>query len=222
VTAYESGGGWRGRVKAILSRPYPERIYHLSHLYYRLYTNLLLKPGFKSMGKSCVIRKPLMIIGPDFMELGDGVSIREGVRLEVYRVAPERKPLLRIGSHTNIEQNVHIVCHNRIEIGENVSITSNCAIVDTTHPFDNVPDEVKVGESIADDDKTVEIGDGTFLGIGSIVLPGVRIGRKAIIGAHSVVASDVPDYGVVAGVPARFLRSVVRPNQETRSSGGTA
>nr|UXE45423.1 putative acetyltransferase [uncultured bacterium] len=162
------------------------------------------------MGSSCIIRKPMMIIGPDCMELGHGISIREGARLEIYRASSDSKPLLRIGSNTNIEQNVHIVCHNYIEIGKDVSITSNCAIVDTTHPFDNISEETKVGEHVVDDRKTVQIGDGSFLGIGSIVLPGVRIGRKAIIGAHSVLTSDVPDYGVVAGVPARFLRFVER------------
>jgi acetyltransferase-like isoleucine patch superfamily enzyme len=52
----------------------------------------------------------------------------------------------------------------------------------------------------------VAIGDGADLGVGAIVLPGVRIGVGAQIGAGAVVASDVPDYAVAAGVPARVLR----------------
>ena len=52
----------------------------------------------------------------------------------------------------------------------------------------------------------VVIEDEVNIGVGSIVLPGVRIGRGAKIGAGSVVTHDVASYSVVAGAPARFLR----------------
>ncbi|MGH2411030.1 MAG: acyltransferase, partial [Chloroflexota bacterium] len=52
----------------------------------------------------------------------------------------------------------------------------------------------------------VMIEDDSDLGVGSIVLPGVRIGRGAIVGAGAVVTRDVPAYAVVAGTPARILR----------------
>ena len=51
------------------------------------------------------------------------------------------------------------------------------------------------------------IEDNADLGVGSVILPGVRIGQGAQIGAGAVVASDVPPYAVVAGVPARLLRT---------------
>ncbi len=51
------------------------------------------------------------------------------------------------------------------------------------------------------------IGDCCFIGAGSIILPGVRIGDHCIIGAGSVVTADVPDNSLVAGNPARVLRS---------------
>jgi len=52
----------------------------------------------------------------------------------------------------------------------------------------------------------VRIGEGADVGVGVIILPGVSIGRHAIVGAGAVVAEDVPDYGIVAGVPATALR----------------
>jgi acetyltransferase-like isoleucine patch superfamily enzyme len=52
----------------------------------------------------------------------------------------------------------------------------------------------------------VVIEDDADLGVGAIVLPGVRIGRGAQVGAGAVVTKDVPDYAVVAGVPARVVR----------------
>jgi acetyltransferase-like isoleucine patch superfamily enzyme len=52
----------------------------------------------------------------------------------------------------------------------------------------------------------VVIGDDSDIGVGSVILPGVTIGRGVQVGAGAVVTRDVPDYTVVAGVPARVLR----------------
>ena len=166
---------------------------------------------FGSFDKSSILGKPLSLVEPRYMHIGPGVTIRPGVRLEVVALHPERPPQLRIGCNVNIEQNVHIVCHHRVTIGNDVSITARCAIVDTSHPFDDVPAHLKVGLLIHDDEASVEIGDGSFLGIGCVILPNVRIGVGCVIGANSVVTRDIPDYSVAAGVPARVIRSISRP-----------
>ena len=141
------------------------------------------------------------------MHIGKNVSIQQGARIEVIIVDANRIPELRIGDNVNIEQNVHLVCHSRITIGRDVSITGNCAIVDVTHPYADINDPVKIGTRILNEDSFVVIGDGCFLGFGALIMPNVRIGKYCIIGAHSVVTKDVPDYSVVAGNPARLLRS---------------
>jgi acetyltransferase-like isoleucine patch superfamily enzyme len=53
--------------------------------------------------------------------------------------------------------------------------------------------------------KPVVVGYGADIGMNASILPGVRIGRQAIVGAGAVVTQDVPDFAVVAGVPARVL-----------------
>jgi acetyltransferase-like isoleucine patch superfamily enzyme len=148
----------------------------------------------------------MLILNPGFISIGDRVSIRNGVRLEVVRSSDRRIPQLTIGHDTNIEQNVHIVCHSRVRIGNNVSITGNCSIVDVTHPFSNVHCHTKIGDRIQDEDSFLEIGDGSFIGFGSVVLPNVRIGTHVVIGANSVVTHDIPDYSVAAGGPAVVLK----------------
>ncbi len=50
------------------------------------------------------------------------------------------------------------------------------------------------------------IGDGSWLGHGTVVLPGARIGRNVVVGANSVVKGELPDDCLAAGVPARVLR----------------
>jgi acetyltransferase-like isoleucine patch superfamily enzyme len=158
------------------------------------------------MGENSLIIKPISIHNPQYIEIGDNVFIRNGARIETYVTSEGRTPELIIGDNTNIEQNVHIICHHKVHIGSNVSITGNCAIVDTTHPYEDVNDPIKIGARILDDDASVEIGNGCFIGFGSMILPNVKLGKYVVVGAHSVVNDDVPDYSVVVGVPAKIIR----------------
>jgi acetyltransferase-like isoleucine patch superfamily enzyme len=100
---------------------------------------------------------------------------------------------------------VHIVCHDRVLIGDHVSIAANCAIVDVSHDPER---RVRGGPDIDPERSIVDIGEGTFIGFGAVVLPNVRIGKGCFIGAGSVVSRDIPDYMVAAGAPARILRAI--------------
>jgi acetyltransferase-like isoleucine patch superfamily enzyme len=194
------------KLKIFWRAPCLNKLHALSALYYRAKGVLWYRWIFQRFGRGSWIRKPLLIVNSNLISIGSRVSIREGVRLEIVRSSHQRIPQLFIGDDTNIEQNVHIVCHCRIRIGSNVSITGNCSIVDVTHPFADVRDPRKIGARIKDEDSFVEIGDGSFIGFGSVILPNVRIGTRAVIGANSVVTHDVPDYSVAGGVPAIVLK----------------
>ena len=194
------------KIGSVLRQPFYEKLNSLNSMYWRLKTACFYKAVFGSMGWGCVVRRPMFLGNPQFIHLGNSVHIREGGRLEAVVHNPLRIPHLSIGNNVNIEQNVHIVCQSRISIGDNVSITGNCAIVDTTHPYQDVRDPTKIGDRILDEPSFVDIGEGSFIGYASIILPNVRIGKYCVIGAHSVVTTDVPEYSVVAGNPARVVR----------------
>ena len=195
-----------GKLAFFLSLPLSLKLHYVGTFYYRLKAVLIYRVAFKHFGKGSYIRKPLLIANPRFISIGNKVSIREGARLEVVVSNPNRTPELFVGDNTGIEQNVHIACHSRVHIGSNVSITPNCSIVDVSHPFEDIHDPRRTGLRIKDEDSFVEIGDGAFLGIGCVILPNVRIGKNAVIGANSVVTRDVPDYSVVAGIPAAVIK----------------
>ena len=55
--------------------------------------------------------------------------------------------------------------------------------------------------------KPVRVGAGADVGVNAVLLPGVHVGEGAIVGAGAVVTKDVPAYAIVAGVPAKLLRS---------------
>lgn len=178
------------------------KLQSITGMYWKLKTALFYKAFLGSMGRNCIIRRPVLLAHPEYIHLGDSVHIRDGARIEAIPHSRQRVPNLSIGNNVNIEQNVHIVCQSSIRIGNNVSITGNCAIVDTTHPYQDVNAPSKIGERILDEPSVVEIGDGTFIGYGSIILPNVYIGKHCVIGAHSCVTKDIPDYSVASGNPA--------------------
>jgi len=113
-----------------------------------------------------------------------------------------------------IEQGVHIVCQCEVTIGNDVAITAYCAIVDTHHPHDPPDTLPAIGQRLSSIKSRVVIGDGTFIGMHSVILPDVVIGKGCVIGAGSVVKTDVPDYSVAVGSPARV---VSRFDQATRT-----
>jgi acetyltransferase-like isoleucine patch superfamily enzyme len=192
-------------IREWLRRPAVEKMASLRHRYWAVKSRAYYGPQFARLGRGSIIYDPIMIRHPEFMQIGERVLIRDGARLEVVCDAFGRQPQLIIESDTGIEQNVHIVCHSRVTIGRGVAIAANCAIVDVTHPFRDVTSLLKIAERIKDEDSFVEIGDEAFVGYGAVVLPNVRIGRRAVIGANSVVTRDVPDFGVAAGIPAVLL-----------------
>jgi acetyltransferase-like isoleucine patch superfamily enzyme len=109
---------------------------------------------------------------------------------------------VRIGRNCAINARVFLLGHHRISIGDDVILSAGAMLIDAGLESKNfglvgVPSYV-VGEIVVE--------DGVWVGAGAIVLPGVTIGRKSIIGAGSVVTRDVPPYSIAVGVPARATR----------------
>jgi len=76
-------------------------------------------------------------------------------------------------------------------------------ITDQNHGYEDV--DVPIGRQVAPE-RPVRIGSGSWLGHGTVVLPGATIGRHVVIGANSVVTGELPDYCVAAGAPAVVIR----------------
>ncbi|PRX91876.1 acyltransferase [Paraburkholderia sp. BL25I1N1] len=181
--------------------------------WHRLKTRLWYAHVFESVGAKTTIFRPMLLANVHFASIGERVLIRPGARIELVVTDAAAPPRLTIGSRVNIEQNVHIVCGSSIEIGDGATITGNVAIVDVEHPYEDVNNTIRIGERICTRGNYVVIGQGAFIGFSAVILPNVKIGRHVVVGAHSVVTRDVPDYCVVAGNPAQIIK---RYNFETR------
>lgn len=145
------------------------------------------------------------------VSLGNRVRIHSGAMLN--SVGGHRRTIIRVykGAHLHISDNSGlssstIVCIHSIKIGENVFIGGGCEIYDTDfHALDY--EERMNNQGSEDIQAPVVIEDGAFIGAHSIILKGVTIGKKAIIGAGSVVTCSVPAGEIWVGNPARFIRA---------------
>jgi maltose O-acetyltransferase len=96
-----------------------------------------------------------------------------------------------------------LVDRGNVTIGDRVSIAPRVTLVTSSHPNNS---RIRAFAPLSHGPIVIE--DDAWLGAGCVVLPGVRIGRGAVIGANSVVLEDVPPLHVVAGQPARTVREL--------------
>lgn len=107
-----------------------------------------------------------------------------------------------IGNHTHIGERVHLRGGGRIKIGDWCQIANNTIVVTSGHPIDGGR---YYGRTIESD---VTIGNNVWIGSAAIILPGVRIGDNSVVAAGAVVVKDVESNTVVAGIPAKKIRTI--------------
>jgi acetyltransferase-like isoleucine patch superfamily enzyme len=116
---------------------------------------------------------------------------------------------LEIGDDTWVGHEVLISSSSSVRIGSCVDIAPRVFIGTGTHQLD-AKGTHSAGAGI---NKDIVIGDGVWLGAGSIVLPGIAIGRKAVVAAGAVVTHDVTENVIVAGIPAKVIKSLTGETQ---------
>ncbi len=143
--------------------------------------------------------------------IGDDVTLNSrnrGYHINMHSpvklVADQPGASIRIGASTRVHGSC-IHAYSEITIGANCLIAANCQIIDGSGhelSFEDLEGRMRTSAS----GLPIVIEDFVWLGANCIVLPGVRIGRGAVVGAGSVVTKDVPPMVVAAGNPARVLR----------------
>lgn len=104
---------------------------------------------------------------------------------------------IKIGEDTIIGEGAVLDGRAELTIGSHVDIASEVMIYNSQHDIES--------ETFGAEDKPVKIEDYCFIGPRSIILPGVTVGRGAIVAAGAVVTKDVPPFAIVGGVPAKII-----------------
>jgi serine acetyltransferase len=165
---------------------------------------------FAAFGRGSMATFPQgSVFGERWITVGEDTLIGAFVSLSAGMVPGQDLgpvPVLRIGDRCVIGRGSHIVAHHSLVIGDDVFTGPYVYITDQNHSYAD-PD-VPIGRQMPQN-AAVRIGSGSWLGAGAVVLPGARVGRNVVIAAGSVVRGTVPDHCVVAGVPARVVRTYV-------------
>ena len=162
---------------------------------------------FASFGnRSLIMWKPTTIFNEQYISIGDDTLIGPGVALSAGMVPGQEcisKVVVSIGDRCLIGRGSGIVGHFSIEIGNDVWTGHHVYITDQNHGYEDVTRPIS---QQSQPERPVVIGDGSWIGHGAVVLPGVTIGKHVVIGANSVVTKDIPDFSVAVGSPARVIR----------------
>ena len=111
---------------------------------------------------------------------------------------------ISIGAHSFVNYDAVLLDCAPITIGDDVLIGPRAQLVTAHHPIDDHGAR-RDGWELA---SAIVIGDNVWIGAGVIVCPGVRIGESSVVGAGSVVTSDVPARVLAAGNPCRVIRNL--------------
>jgi acetyltransferase-like isoleucine patch superfamily enzyme len=162
---------------------------------------------FGSFGAGSVIGFPTgAMFGERWIQIGRGTLIAPDVTLSA-GMGPDQvmvtDPVVRIGDGCLIGRGSAVVGHLSIDIGSDVFFGMNVYVTDQNHGYERL--DIPISQQIMPE-RPVTIGNGSWLGHGTVVLPGASIGSHVVVGANSVVTGALPDNCVAVGAPARVLR----------------
>jgi acetyltransferase-like isoleucine patch superfamily enzyme len=165
-----------------------------------------LAPFFGSFGFPSYIGKPAFLMGIRKAFLGKKIRIFPGLRLEVHGGGH-----LVIGDNISLGQNFHVTCKSKVVIGQGTVISGNVMMTDIDHQYDNVGVPILEQGHIV---KPTHIGKNCFIGFGACIQAGTTLGDHCIVGANSVVRGNFESGSVIAGAPARILKTYDYSSQE--------
>ncbi len=167
--------------------------------------NAAISGAFRHFGVGSVIQFPVTLWGESGISVGEKVHIGPGSWLLCLRDSPTaREPVIEIGDGCSFAGGVTVTAVLKVCFENEVLIGRNVHISDHAHEFGSK--DIAILHQGVSGIKPVRIGAGSWLGQGVVVCPGVAIGRNCVIGANSVVNSDIPDGCVAVGAPARIVR----------------
>jgi acetyltransferase-like isoleucine patch superfamily enzyme len=163
----------------------------------RIYYTLRLMARVRNMDASVQCDGPVTVGGTAAITIGSRCRIGAATELQTNEGGS-----IVLGSDVRINRGCTIVSYSNVTIGNFAILGEYVTIRDANHGMKThkpIRYQPHVAEPIA-------IGSDVWIGRGACILPGVTIGRGAVIGANSVVTHDIPEFSIAAGIPAQVIR----------------
>jgi len=173
------------------------RRYAKRHLF-----TLLFGSSFKKYGQKVSIVDADIIEGEEFISLGDNVSFNSKVWLLALKQG-NVEPSLVVQDGATIGRFAHIVAIKDVLIGQNVLIADKVYISDNIHAYMDIKSSIIEQKILFKG--SVCIGENSWIGE-NVSIIGAKIGKHCVIGANSLVNSDMPDYSIAVGAPAKVIK----------------
>jgi acetyltransferase-like isoleucine patch superfamily enzyme len=159
-----------------------------------------------SAGKNLILEDNVSInaLSLNGIKLGDHVSIARDSILFCTGVIAQKGTGITIGDRTGISARAYLAGQGGITIGNDVIMGPNVQIFSENHNFNGLTLTIRE-QGVTK--QAVTIGNNCWLGAGATILAGVHVGDGCVIAAGSVVNKSVPANSIVAGVPARVIKS---------------
>ena len=167
---------------------------------------------FLLFGKGASLYQDVVLVNPCYVSIGNGSSLGERAVVTAWDCYENDRftPEITIGDNTSIGADCHITAINKVLIGNDVLTGKKITITDNSHGT-TTADQIDIPPVKR---RLVSVGpviieDNVWIGDKATILPGVHIGRGAIIAANSVVTCNVPAGCVVGGVPAKIIKKML-------------
>lgn len=130
----------------------------------------------------------------------EGSSLKSMTRIDC-----SEKGVVELGEYVSLNTGTRIEAEESVILGKYVTIGPYVYISDRSHEYRDISDPI-ISQGYFSQGEGVQIGDETWIGVHASVIGAVKIGKHCVIGANSVVTSDIPDYSVAVGTPARVIK----------------
>lgn len=194
-----------GKLSNLILRP----IFHIIEVCIKYLRTGFITYKIKSIGQNTTISEGCNIVGGENICIGNRCVIGKHTTLSCWHQIHNIVPDLVIGNSVSIGEGCHITCANKIVIEDNALLGKYITITDNSHG-DSVIDQLSIApiRRPLNSKGPVIIGENVWIGDKVTILPNVKVGHGAIIGANSVVSKDIPANCVAVGIPAQIIRRI--------------
>jgi lipopolysaccharide O-acetyltransferase len=171
--------------------------------YYTAGNSLGIKIGFNSC-----FEKPKILDGAEYIEIKENTNIGHSAWLGAFDKYSNQlfEPKIVFSNNVRVGNYACITAIDEIVIKDGCLLSDYVYISDHYHGFDPTVNLSPKDQPLFSKGK-VEIGENTFIGYRATILSGVKLGKNCVVGSHAVVTKSFPDYSMIAGSPARLIKT---------------